>query len=263
MSTPVKPSATRRVSRISRVFSSALGARPAPPSAASRSFCSPRSSSGSAVPSSRSTITSKPPLAARYSPMSRIDLRTAGPPRSTVSVAKGLSKSGRKPATRSAIHTMASTTSPSAISPQGTSRRGGGSGGRAGGCSGALGVRSGETTPTIQAYPRGLIPELLRGGELGEPGGRAERLRPVGALPGEVVLGPAEVAVRGRPREDRAPQVEVAQDRPGPQVEVLAHELLDAGDRDALGAEALHLHRHRMRDADGVRHLELAAVGDA
>ena len=90
---------------------------------------------------------------------------------------------------------------------------------------------------------------------------RAERLRPVGALPGEVVLGPAEVAVRGRPREDRAPQVEVAQDRPGPQVEVLAHELLDPLERNPLRTEALHLDGHRVSNADCIRDLELEAIG--
>ena len=60
-----------------------------------------------------------------------------------------------------------------------------------------------------------------------EAGGRAQRVRLVRALPGEVVVVAAEVAVRGRLRVDRAAQVEVAQDRRRTQVEVLAHELLD------------------------------------
>jgi hypothetical protein len=77
------------------------------------------------------------------------------------------------------------------------------------------------------------------------------------------VLGAAEVAVRGRLRVDRAPEVEVAQDRAGAQVEVLTDELLDARERDPLGAEALDLDRDGVRDADRVGDLQLAAVGEA
>ena len=44
---------------------------------------------------------------------------------------------------------------------------------------------------------------------------------------------------------------------------MLADELLDPGHRDRLGAERVHEHRERMRDADRVRDLELAAVGEA
>ena len=54
----------------------------------------------------------------------------------------------------------------------------------------------------------------------------------VDPLPREVAVVAAEVAVRRRLREDRPPQVEVAQDRRRAQVEVLAHELLDQLDRD-------------------------------
>ena len=49
---------------------------------------------------------------------------------------------------------------------------------------------------------------------------------------GEVVVVAAEVAVRGGLRVDRAPQVEVAQDRGRTQVEVLLDQLLDPRGRD-------------------------------
>src|SRR5581483_1095676 len=42
-----------------------------------------------------------------------------------------------------------------------------------------------------------------------EPGGRAQRRRLVGALPGELRLGPPEVAERRRLRVDRPPQVQL------------------------------------------------------
>ena len=59
------------------------------------------------------------------------------------------------------------------------------------------------------------------------PAASRERVGLVGALPREVVVVAAEVAVRGGLRVDRPAQVEVAQDRRRAQVEVLAHELLD------------------------------------
>ena len=43
-------------------------------------------------------------------------------------------------------------------------------------------------------------------------------------------------------------------------VEVLVDELLDLRDGDGLRPEALDVHAHRARDADRVRHLDLAAI---
>src|SRR5579863_1210263 len=94
----------------------------------------------------------------------------------------------------------------------------------------------------------------------GEPGGRAQRVGLVGALPGEVPVLAPEVPVRRGVRVDRSPQVEVAEDRSRPQVEVLADERLDLRHRDRLGPKRLDEHGHRMRDTDRVRHLELAPL---
>jgi hypothetical protein len=71
------------------------------------------------------------------------------------------------------------------------------------------------------------------------------------------------VAVRSSLGVDRPAQVEVAQDRRGAQVEVLADELLDPGDRQLLGAEALDEDRERVRHTDRVRNLDLRALGEA
>src|ERR1043166_9596545 len=89
-------------------------------------------------------------------------------------------------------------------------------------------------------------------------------LRLVDPLPREVVVGAPEVPVRRRLREDRPPQVEIALDRRGTQVEVLAHELFDAldGHVGMLGPERPHRHRHRARDADRIRDVQLAALGE-
>ena len=78
--------------------------------------------------------------------------------------------------------------------------------------------------------PRGVALRALGSGAFAgaaRPGGLAERVGLVDALPREVVVVAAEVAVRGGLRVDRPAQVEVAQDRGRAQVEVLADELLD------------------------------------
>ena len=62
---------------------------------------------------------------------------------------------------------------------------------------------------------------------------------------------------------DRAAEVEVTQDRRGTEVEVLEDELLDPLQREVLGAEALDEYRERVRDADRVGDLDLAAVGES
>src|SRR3954452_3816283 len=60
--------------------------------------------------------------------------------------------------------------------------------------------------------------------------GLTECIGLVGALPREVAVLAAEVAVRGSLRIDRPPQVEIVEDGGRAQVEVLAHELLDLRD---------------------------------
>src|SRR5919202_2520003 len=61
-------------------------------------------------------------------------------------------------------------------------------------------------------------------GLLAERDGPPQRVRLVRALPGEVVVVAAEVAVGGGLLEDRAVKVEIAPDRRRPQVEVLLHQ---------------------------------------
>ena len=73
------------------------------------------------------------------------------------------------------------------------------------------GARSSRRRPPSRGLVRGA-----------EPGGRPQRVGPVGALPGEVVVLAAEVAVGGGLLEDRPAQVEVADDGARPQVELLA-----------------------------------------
>src|SRR5579862_1464712 len=95
-----------------------------------------------------------------------------------------------------------------------------------------------------------------------EPGGRTQRVGLVGALPGEVAVLAPEVPVRRGLPVDRAAQVEVAEDRRRPQVEVLADERLDLRHRDRLRPGRLDEDRHRVRDPDRVRELELAPLGE-
>src|SRR5204862_7642020 len=80
-----------------------------------------------------------------------------------------------------------------------------------------------------------------------EPGGRLQRGGLVGALPREVVVVAAEVAVGGGLLVDRAVQLELLAEGARPQIEVLVDELGDLRAADLLGAERLDHH------ADGVR----------
>src|SRR5438309_3995067 len=96
-----------------------------------------------------------------------------------------------------------------------------------------------------------------------EPGVLAQRLGLVRLLPGEVVVVAAEVAVRRGLLVDRPVQLEVLPEGAGPQVEVLVDELGDLRLGHALGPVGLDHQRHRVRHADGVRDLDLAAVGQA
>ena len=96
-----------------------------------------------------------------------------------------------------------------------------------------------------------------------QPGGGAQRVGLVGALPREVVVLAAEVAVGGGLLVDRAVQLEVLAEGARAQVEVLVDELGDLRAADLLGPERLDIHRHRVRDADRVGDLHLAAVGQA
>ena len=84
----------------------------------------------------------------------------------------------------------------------------------------------------------------------------------VGALPREVGLGAAEVAVRRGALVDRAAQVEPLDDRRRAQVEVLLHELRQLHRVDLGRAERLDHDRDRVGDADRVRDLHLAALRD-
>src|SRR3972149_6219545 len=61
-------------------------------------------------------------------------------------------------------------------------------------------------------------------------------LRLVGELPRRVDVAPAEVPVRGRRPVDRPPQVQVADNRPRAEVEVLLDQLQQAAVVELLGA---------------------------
>src|SRR6201986_2335753 len=85
----------------------------------------------------------------------------------------------------------------------------------------------------------------------------------VETLPRQVDVGTAEVAVRGRRRVDRTQQGQIADDRAGPQVEDLGHDLLDLDRVDGRGAERLDEQPDRSCLADGVGNLHLDPLGQA
>src|SRR5690606_22859631 len=88
-----------------------------------------------------------------------------------------------------------------------------------------------------------------------------ENGRPVRLLPAELVA--AEVAVRRRLLVDGAQEVEHLQDAVRTQVEVLVHGRDDLLLGHLVRAEGLDGDGGRLRDADRVRHLNLAAVREA
>src|SRR4029079_5425008 len=171
----------------------------------------------------------------------------------------GLSKSGNTPRTQLTPRTRATMTIPRAMSPHGTLRRGSRGGSYCGGCGGgAWRRRSGVRTPIARGSTRLRGRRNLRREACGGP----QRVGAVGALPREILLLAPEMAVGGGLRVNGPPEVEIAKDRARPEVELLADQRGDAVEGDPLGAEALHLDRDRMRDADRVRSLELAALRD-
>ena len=94
-------------------------------------------------------------------------------------------------------------------------------------------------------------------------GGLLEGLGLVGAFPGELGLGSAEVAAAGGLAVDRPAQVEVLDDPRGVQRERLADQAGDLGVGDLAGAEGVDVDADRLGDADGVGELDLALLGQA
>src|SRR5688500_4580477 len=113
----------------------------------------------------------------------------------------------------------------------------------------------------------GLAPQHLGADGL-FPGERREGLALVDALAADDLLPrvghlrgcAAKVPVSRGGAIHRVHQVEHLDDAVGPQVEMRAHQGLELVLCDAGGAETLHADRGRLRDADRVGNLDLAAV---
>src|SRR6266540_3223864 len=119
-------------------------------------------------------------------------------------------------------------------------------------------ARTGRSTQTATGPLRSWDGFVGGAGLLGGP---AEVVGAVGLLPGEAL--PPEVTVRRGLAIQRPAEIEVPDDRGGPEVEHVLHRGQDPLRRDLLGPEAVHGHRHGVRRPDGVRHLELEPVGQA
>src|SRR5206468_136468 len=86
----------------------------------------------------------------------------------------------------------------------------------------------------------------------------------IGLLPGEAVdIYAAEVSECGSLFIDWAAQIERFDDAFRREMEVGADDLREFCLIDLRSAKAVDVNRHRLRDADRVRQLNLAAVGDA
>ena len=89
---------------------------------------------------------------------------------------------------------------------------------------------------------------------------RAQFVGLVRFLPRRVDVRAAEVAVCGGRPVDRTAQLEVADDPPGAEIEVIADELLDRPVVDLVRAERLDRDADRLRVPDGVREFDFAAI---
>ena len=79
----------------------------------------------------------------------------------------------------------------------------------------------------------------------------------------KLVLRAPEVTVRGCLTIDRPLQVEHVDQPPGPQVEILSHEMNDRRLFELAGTESVDADRGWFRYADRIADLDLAAFGDA
>src|ERR671918_2522845 len=122
---------------------------------------------------------------------------------------------------------------------------------------GGAGGRRSESEGRAFTPPGGLG----AGASTALPERAAEIIRAIGRLPRELL--PPEMAVRGGLAIDRSTKIEVADDRPRPEVERLPNNVDDANGVDLLGPEGVDRERHRMCRADRVRDLDLETVGQS
>src|SRR6478736_4562777 len=119
--------------------------------------------------------------------------------------------------------------------------------------------QSGSNRPVRSA----ALDESVRGnGSFAQARGFAQHLDLVGRFPREFRLVAAKVAVRCRLAIDRSQQVEHPDDALRAQVEVRVDELDDAGVGNAARTFGVNGHVDRLGDADGVRQLHLALLGE-
>src|ERR1051325_7268354 len=91
----------------------------------------------------------------------------------------------------------------------------------------------------------------------------AQRLGLVGPLPGKLGLVAAEVTIGGCLPVDGPAQVEGLDDAARRQLEVRAHDIRELEFVDLACPLRVDVDRDRVRDADSVSELDLAALGDA
>src|SRR5262245_19555989 len=93
----------------------------------------------------------------------------------------------------------------------------------------------------------------------------ADRLDQIEALPGKsavIVRLPAEMAVGRGALIDRPTEPEMLPDAAWAQIHYAPERLLELGFADIAGAVQIDIERKRLRHADGVAHLQRAAVGE-
>src|SRR5579883_1179328 len=96
-----------------------------------------------------------------------------------------------------------------------------------------------------------------------ESGRHAKGLDAIETLPRQIEVGAPEMTVGRGLLVDGTKQIEMVNDRRGPQVENFGHRLSDSLFGQPSRSERLDEHAHGMRDADGVGNLDLATIGQS
>src|SRR5699024_6562701 len=94
-------------------------------------------------------------------------------------------------------------------------------------------------------------------------GSSAQLLYSVPALPWQLQVSPPEMTISSSLLKDRLRKIEITDDRPGTQIEVLFDDALDLDVRQTPRAEGIDIDRGRLCHANRIRDLNFTAISQA
>src|SRR5579864_9403842 len=123
-----------------------------------------------------------------------------------------------------------------------------------------------EVPGDVAKRPRFVLQKLpLRGlqSRFAQPSFAGQLGSLIRGFPGEVLVSASEMAVRSRLAIDRTPQVQRIDNALRSQLEVRPDQVGNDRRIDLGGPERFHQNTHRFGDADGIRQLNFALIGEA